>query len=339
MKLLLVSPDREITGLCREEFASQPSVELLAVPDAGAALAVLCDPKSAFSHVLVDLRLPNSSGLIVCDAVGKSPQLSDAKLWTIDAGHNSDLFRTAHQLGAEKNIERANLSAELSGQSRVAEAASTRPPSAAPHTNTAPDQEKKSQKLAFSDKIRIGGVRDCVSRAKFDAYFAAMSKSEQFNTRIVALEITNAEAIFPKVTPDVFLQILRFVAQEVSEHFAQVKSKLTYNGNGVFICAFAGQSDFDRTKLVESIQRSSAEADMALQFISSKLTIHVGPVKRVAGVFKSHQKHQAKTPTAPPERKESAVMPPPVTPRRPRIQTRLLRAEDQIVLPRQLDGM
>ncbi|MEO0712304.1 MAG: hypothetical protein AAFU41_05840 [Pseudomonadota bacterium] len=339
MKLLLVSADQKITSSCREILASMPTIEFTSVSDAGAALAVLGDQEYGASHVLVDLGLPNSSGLIVCNTVGKSPQFSETKLWTIDAGKSADLFKTAHQLGAERNLLREDVPDQILGRTSQANTAKSTNQSASHPLQTPLDTDPSFQKLTFADKVRIGGVRNCLSRSKFDAYFEAMSKPERFSMRIVAIEISNAETIFPKVTPDVFLEILQFVARKIIEHFHDGKSRLTYSGNGIFICAFSGQTKFDLSRLAETIHRSSPEAEMSLRFVLDKIAINIGPVKRVTGVFRSHYEHHGTNPSTTPERETNNAPTVPVTPRKPRIQTRLLRAEDQIALPGRQNGI
>lgn len=344
MRLLLVSCDREVALGYKGVFAARALGELVIAQSAGEALAILGDGGAEFSHVLVDLGLPKASALLVCDAVGRSPRIKQTKLWVIDAGEDEGLVRSAQQLGAQKRVRRDAVPGAAAPQPGGEDAPSAQPQEAPPQTEAAPapppaqarapapavapepqEEPASSKPLSFEDKTRIPGVRNCVSRSKFDAYFAAMTKAELYKARIVALEITNAEAIFPKVTPDDFLETLRCVALGISDHFAHVPSRLTYNGKGVFFCAFLDQFEFGPDALIASIRQTAAQAEIPVQLILNRLVLNVGPVKRAAGVFTSFPAQQGTQEPAAPGRDPVRPAPAPPSPRRRRVQTRLLK--------------
>lgn len=338
MRVLLVSCDRDVALGYEGILAARASGELVVAQSATEALAILTDVQAVFSHILVDLALPKASALLVCDAVGKSPRFARTKLWVIDAEEDEGLVRSAQQLGAQKRVRRMSMPGEAGPRDAGNNARNETPngiaataPAAAQAPAPAPTpksdgQTARSSALSFEDKTRIPGVRNCVSRSKFDAYFAAMTKAELYKARLVALEITNAEAIFPKVTPDDFLEMLRYVALGISDHFSQVPSRLTYNGKGVFFCAFLDQFDLEPDELIGSIRQASADAEIQVQLILNRLHLSVGRVKRAAGVFTSFPtKDSTQEPTAPGrEAVQPAAATPAPSPRR-RVQTRLLR--------------
>lgn len=328
MKPLLVSSNQDIIRRCWAAFDLDTVEELVVVPDASVALTALSEPEAAFTHIIVDLGLPGSSGLIVCDTVGKSPEFAGLKLWAIDAGKNAGLARIAAQLGAEKTFNASEITKETVHPESQNGRVSNEGASDDPAETDAASEDTGSNKRAYSEKVRISGVRNCLSRRKFDSYFAKMSKPELFKTRVVVLEISNAATIFPKVTPDDFLEMLKFVARGVSDYFGDATSRFTYNGEGVFLCAFSDHSDFSAEKLVKAVQQASTLADHSTQLMLNKLKLKVGPVKRASGVFKSHPTEKTKQSARPSRQDKAIAATSPVVPKKPRVQTRLLTTDD-----------
>jgi CheY-like chemotaxis protein len=325
MKLLLISSNYETANSFREALRDKPNCEHLILQNASFALAILADPHKEFSHVIVDLGMPGSTGLIICDAVGRSPKHRYTELWTISCPGKNELLRSARQLGAVGNFARDDIQANLIQKLSKNNSPALSQDPALPRNPVSQCTEIGPRKFALADKIPLTDLQGFLSRDEFDAYFASLSKPELVATRIVAIKISNAKQIFPKITPDTFYHLLRFLAQVLTEYFEQDNTKLVYNGGGVFLCAFSNRFYFDPGGLVEAIHEARMREENWVQFILTKLDFHVGQVARAKGVFKSED--SAKKQQNPGHSKvhlsTSVAL---VDPRRPRVRTRVVRS-------------
>lgn len=284
MTLILVTTDEEVRLAFESILTANSPRRILAFTEPDAALLAIQRLDREVTHIVVDLDIPEPSALAICYSAVRVASRIDVELITIEASLRSD--GTRGTLDAPWTISRSNVRESIAKHFLASSHAKTINPSYEDLSHLKPGNSANLKRLEIGDRISLPTSHQFLPRNAFDTYFASMSRSKLFETRVLTLKILNIDLVFEKNSPATFRKLLGDVCQALSSFFDSSSFRCTYNGHGVFFCAVSTSVPFNDELLLMSLKSGDINIGTSAKLSLKKLEFAVSQTKRAAGVFR-----------------------------------------------------
>ena len=250
MRILAVDDDPFILELLQEIVGSLGLHELHTA-ETGPEALTLIHAGPAFDCILLDIQMPEMSGIEVCRAVRLISGYELTPILMLTAMSDKRYIDGAFQAGAtdyvNKPFEVTELCARIDVLRALVEARRqkgetlTRLPSG--HRASVPDDPISLFKpFAIRD---IDGIVDVVA---LENYVSKLSRARLFGSSIFAVSVRRIEQLYLQTSSFDFQCLMVDVAEALSDTLAMENFMAAYAGNGTFVCVVEGGklSDYER---------------------------------------------------------------------------------------------
>lgn len=265
MKTLAVDDDHSIRELLPMILAEAGIDDITLASSTSNALDVILAQTEPFECFLLDIQMPEASGVELCAAIRRMPAYRDTPIIMLTAMTDKSYVDSAFVAGATDYITKPFDIFEVSvrvGVARqlVAERKRVRELSAGGSRQGWPARE--GAPTGFSDKLEPGGVKGLVGWQVLENYLSQLSRAGLQSSVFFAVHIIGGQEIFRRTAPDEFESALRHVADAIKMSSTSGAVLMCYVGNGNFLCS-SGAADLQSTETLEwEIQSLLDEKDL-----------------------------------------------------------------------------
>ena len=253
MRILAVDDETDILELLAAALRSVGITDVSTARSAKEALSVCETARSPFDVFLIDIQMPETTGIELCAELRRHPQYRNTPIIILTAMSDSEHIDKAFSAGATDYLMKPFSLVDLKYRITLAEEAAWKEQQIArlaqAPTTLNPDQLRASNSFRLSDALPIDDVAYVVRLHAFDSYLRQQSLAEFQLKKLVIVKVTNVQQIFDRCDPDEFLDQMSDVAEAISNALVGVNSLISYCGSGIFVMTvdtrdFAGLDQF-----------------------------------------------------------------------------------------------
>jgi CheY-like chemotaxis protein len=261
VKILAVDDDPRFLELLTAVLASAGFKDITLANSAPEAAQKIVDAKPTFDCCFIDMRMPEIEGDYLCRWIRRLPDYRDTVILMITATSDKQDVERAFLAGASDYMSKPVDLAELITKARqIARDGGKmiRPKGRA----SPPAMPKQPAPPAFSDPVKIEGVKRALTLPAMENYLLQLSHSDAHELTAVAFRMSEAPSLHLRCTKDEFEGVLTAVAKAIVGHVELPHPFIAYAGYGIFVIV-ADSVELDEEDLTR-IERT-INADLAAQ--------------------------------------------------------------------------
>lgn len=281
MRLLVVDDEAMVLRLLGAKLPG------LGYPDAdfaqsGAqALAFIKNAGSPYSCILLDIVMPEMTGIELCERIRMIPEYRQTPIIMLTAMAQKEFIDDSFAAGATDYMNKPIDGTELGARLRVAGMIiSERQHSAqlSALSQVSGDSSNRVDSFDLSEAIQVNDVPRVVSSRALENYLLQLDRKGLFGIGVIGFQLRNAAHVHASHSPGEFYDILSDVAEAISESTRVANALISYAGNGCFVAVVPRIKLFDRRDLEDSIALTLYQHQMADQLVSAnEIKVDVGP--------------------------------------------------------------
>lgn len=259
MKIICVDDDPTFLELMRAVLASAGFTDVTLATSAAKAAQLMVDASPPFDCCFIDMRMPEIEGDYLCRWARRLPQYRDTIIMMITATAQKRDVERAFVAGASDYMTKPLDLSELIA--RAKHIARRGVPMPMPKGRKLAEAQAAAEPLApaFSDPVKIEGVKRAIELDALENYLLQLSRSEVHDLSAVAFRMPDAAKLHLTCSPAEFGTVLADVAEVILQLGELPHPMIAYSGYGVFV-AVASAVEFED----EDIARIEGEINRAL---------------------------------------------------------------------------
>ncbi len=241
MKILAVDDDEIICELLVGTLAVAGFENVTTAASPKEALAIIEEAERPFDCFLLDIQMPEMTGIELCEWIRKQPEYKKVPVVMITAMSDKKYIDAAFRAGASDYVTkpfdtlelgtRIKIAANMVEQQKNAEAARQ-------ETLALKDTLRRSKQYDMHHAFHLDEVEGFVEFSAFEKYHLLLNRKEYMTSGLLALRIANIQDIYSRTDDDTFRSAIVEIAHVISNVTKNDFDFLTYRGNGIFICSF-----------------------------------------------------------------------------------------------------
>lgn len=256
MRLLAVDDDPLILDLLPIVFRQAQLPNITVASSGPAALELINDPDLEFDGLILDIEMPNMTGIELCEKIRQIPLYRNTPILMLTAVTDSTRIERAFAAGADDYITKPFDVKEIATRVRVAERMterSTHAPvldlSQMPH-----DAEEGSHGFSLDDPIRLAGHPQVILPFALGNYLSQLSRRRLDSCTIFAARIADVDAYYMRSKPHELTQLVTDVVEAITEVVDFPHLLMAYEGDGTFMCITQGSEPPAWPEIEDQIQ-------------------------------------------------------------------------------------
>lgn len=240
MQILSIDDDEFILEILSESILALGYPQALLATNGSDALRLLEDRTSNIDCVLLDIQMPDMSGVEVCTALRKLPHHHTTPVIMLTAMAEQDYVNRAFEVGATdyltKPFELLELKARIGIAERQVEKTKLEEHSFI-NPSTSIEQKFPPQKFAISEPFAVRDIPGCISFEAFGNYVQQLQRGAYYSLAITAIKVSNFTELYERCEPQDFINLVVDIAEAISDNAPGQIRLFSYCGNGIFLCA------------------------------------------------------------------------------------------------------
>ncbi len=239
MKILAVDDDAFILEILNEAISAIGGHDIVLASSGADALAILRDAVDPFDCFLLDIQMPEMTGVELCKLIREQPEYSNAPILMITAMSDKIHVDQSFAAGATDYVTKPFDVVELNSRISFAEQTIERTNRPAQNTGTLQlvvEQLLSGSSFDIADVIPLSDVPRSLNLHAFENYLQQIRRTQFFSTSIFAVGVANIETIYGRSSGREFEDHINDIAESIAGAMRGVPGFLTYMGNGVFCC-------------------------------------------------------------------------------------------------------
>lgn len=241
MKILAVDDDEIICELLEGTLEVAGFKNVTTVSSPKDALTMIEEAETPFECFLLDIQMPEMTGIELCEWIRKQPNHKKTPIVMITAMSDKKHIDAAFRAGASDYVTkpfdtlelgtRIRIAADMVEQQKYAQAARQ-------ETLALKDTLRRTKQFDIHHAFHLDEVEGFVDFAAFEKYHLLLNRKEYMTSGLLALRIANVQDMYARSDDDTFRSTIVEIARVLSNVTKNDFDFLTYKGNGVFICSF-----------------------------------------------------------------------------------------------------
>ncbi|MFC2968153.1 response regulator [Acidimangrovimonas pyrenivorans] len=244
MRILAVDDDELILEILVEAMAASGHSDVTTATSAEEACRIIAAAESPFDCFLLDIQMPEITGIDLCRAIRKMPGYSSTPIIMVTAMSERQYINAAFAAGASDYVTKPFDALELGARVNMAERLvqeQSRANESSFAARTLRQELEEQRRVVFSEPMTIEGVDGAIGLLNLENYLLQMSRGGLFATNIFAIKLENAEKLYARSTPSDFRYLLTDAAEAITTALQTKEFFIAYAGGGVFVCALQGR--------------------------------------------------------------------------------------------------
>lgn len=252
------------------------------------ALATITETAIAYDCILLDVEMPEKSGIDLCADIRRQTRYRNTPILMITRHMNRTAVEAAFANGATDYITKPFEFFEVLTRIKVAERlvqerqaaidsyiavqgiAHQRP------ANEPSPTTRKPEPIVTEEQFQITGEK-LLSLSVFQNYLEQVTRAEDCHINLVAIKVRRIDRIFANTDAVEFIALLKNIADAVLQEFRPAKAFMSHAGNGIFLCAIDNQQDIDPNAIEAAVLSRLKERRLPVAFQSDdRLEIVMG---------------------------------------------------------------
>lgn len=242
MRLLAVDDDPIILDLLPVIFRQAGMTQITTSASAGDALDILSNPDMHFDGLVLDIEMPEMSGIELCRKVRQMPRFRNIPILMLTSVTDRVRIEQAFAAGANDYITKPFDVKEIITRLRVAEKMSKRAQNVPLLDPSDVDctQREGVHHFEVSDSVRLSDAPNLILPFSLGNYLSQLSRRHLDSCTIFAVRIANIESLFASTRSHEYADALAHTVRAVSKVVDCPKMLMAYEGNGTFLCILQG---------------------------------------------------------------------------------------------------
>ncbi|MDV4143582.1 MULTISPECIES: response regulator [Shimia] len=251
MKILAVDDEPLILRLLETTLKGLGYSENTFAESGAEALKCLNAAPEPFDCILLDIRMPNLSGIDLLKQIRQLPSYRSTPVIMLTALSEKSYIDESFANGATDYLTKPLDATELLARLRVARLLCEANTNQQPSVGALPARE--GEKFDFSDAIQIEDVPRVVNSLAMENYLLQLGRLGMFKLGTIGFQIRNANGLYAHEGCDEFREILTDVADCIFEATRAVNPVISYLGSGCFIAIVPRSPNFSSEDLEDLI--------------------------------------------------------------------------------------
>lgn len=239
MKILAVDDNEFLLTLLPMIIAKAGFEDVSTACSGFAALEVLRSSETPFDCLVLDINMPGMDGIDLCARVRALPNYRKTPIIMLTAMSERQYIDSAFKAGATDFATKPFDIVELGTRLRLAQELILAREEMVTSIEgiVTPSAPQASSKFNLPERIQLEGVQNLVSFPALSNYLTQLSRVGLVSTQVIAIKIDRIEAIHSRATSDEFTNVIKKVADVISEAFNTTGHIMLYAGSGTFVVA------------------------------------------------------------------------------------------------------
>ena len=254
MKILAVDDDEVALEILRATLVNANYTDISVANSASEALKLIEASKDAYDCFLLDIAMPGMDGIELCQTLRDSGQHTDIPIVMITAMADQKHIDRAFSAGATDYVTKPFNGLELGARIRSASVLSATVKTEREARKTAESLEKKlkdTHQITLSKRFDLDDTPNAFDVYELENYLLKLPTGN--HETILAFRISNIEDIFRRLLFSTYRNMVNSVANCIVKSIDSVDMKITYAGNGTFVCVDPKIQSFTQGNIADTV--------------------------------------------------------------------------------------
>lgn len=259
MKILAVDDDPMVLDLLKGSLPKAGYSDITVASSAAEAMEIIQTAEKPFDCFLLDIQMPQMSGIELCDWIRYIPEYSEVPILMVTAMSDKVFINQAFAAGASDYVTKPFDPLELSTRMRVAERLNEKQRDARQNgemVQSLLNGNFRGQKFNFDTAFAIRDVAGVIDRMALENFLLQLGRGGMFATNIFSFQIMNARDLYDSCSAEEFYYTVTDIAEAISDSLSYGESFVSYAGRGGFICVCHGRDQIDPEELRQTVQQA-----------------------------------------------------------------------------------
>ncbi len=259
MKILAVDDDPMVLDLLKGSLPGAGYPDITTAQSAREAMELIQSADKPFDCFLLDIQMPQMSGIELCDWIRYIPEYTEAPILMVTAMSDKVYINQAFAAGASDYVTKPFDPLELTTRMRVAERLNEKS-NAARHNGEMVqallNDNFRGPKFNFDTAFTIRDVAGVIDRVALENFLLQMGRGGMFATNVFAFQIMNARELYNSCSPEEYYYTVTDVAEAISDSLTYGESFVAHAGRGAFVCVCHGRDQIDPEDVQMTVQQA-----------------------------------------------------------------------------------
>lgn len=226
MKILSVDDDPIFLRIIAAELQALGYNEVTQVTSAAEAMALVTSGGAHFDCFLLDIDMPGTDGVTLCEMLRKEPESATAPIIMVTVRADMDSIDRAFAVGATDYLTKPLDRRALRGRMQMADQLANQRIQRSAEATTRFDL---SEPLVLADAPRT------IAYLAMQNYLLKLTTPDLLASCAIGIQIENAEDIFANRGADAYVDMLLDVAEVIGDGFKDEQALIAHAGHGDFV--------------------------------------------------------------------------------------------------------
>jgi CheY-like chemotaxis protein len=239
MKILAVDDDPLILELLEATLKLNGDVQLTTAQSAIEAAELIANSASMFDCFLLDIVMPEVSGIELTQWIRKLPHYQSTPILMITAMSSKAHIDAAFRAGASDYVTKPLDQIEVTTRVLLAERqanAARQMRSKQALMKSAADMADDLARPTLAQPLPLDDVDGMIEYGALQNYLKQLGRGAFYATGVVAIRIMDAGDVYARCTGGLFRDVLADVADCIMRSMGGADFIMSYAGNGIFTC-------------------------------------------------------------------------------------------------------
>lgn len=285
MKILAVDDDPMVLDLLKGSLPAAGYPDITTAGSAAEAMEIIQTAERPFDCFLLDIQMPQMSGIELCDWIRYIPEYSEAPILMVTAMSDKVFINQAFAAGASDYVTKPFDPLELTTRMRVAERLNQKQRDARHNGEMVQallNDNFRGPKFNFDTAFTIRDVAGVIDRVALENFLLQLGRGGMFATNVFAFQIVNARDLYESCTPEEYYYTVTDVAEAISDSLAYGESFVAHAGRGAFVCVCHGRDQIDPEDLQMTVQQAIDKMELIYDdWREMDVQIAISPAQRM----------------------------------------------------------
>lgn len=256
MRLLAVDDDPLILDLLPIVFRQANLPQITVATSGPAALEMLSDQEFEVDGLILDIEMPEMSGIELCQAVRKMPRYRHKPILMLTSITDSTRIERAFAAGADDYITKPFDVKEIATRVRVAERMAKRSIRAPLLDPKRRDEAAIEGRHGFevTDPVRVIDADQLILPFALGNYLSQLSRRHLDSCTIFGVHVADIDVLYASSKPHEYARALGGIVDAISEVVPCPNMLMGYEGNGMFLCITQGSQPPEWPAIEDELQ-------------------------------------------------------------------------------------
>lgn len=258
MRLLAVDDDPLILDLLPIVFRQANLPQITVASSGPAALEMLSDQDFEVDGLILDIEMPEMSGIELCKAVRKMPRYRHKPILMLTSITDSTRIERAFSAGADDYITKPFDVKDIATRVRVAERMAQRSIRAPLLDADRYDDAAIEGRHGFeiTDPVRVANADQLILPFALGNYLSQLSRRRLDSCTIFGVHVADIDVLYASSKPHEYARAFSGIVEAICDVVPCPNMLMAYEGNGMFLCITQGSEPPEWPAIEDDLQEA-----------------------------------------------------------------------------------